>query len=162
MMHVWNKNISEGTNDINFKTYSEELGNMDVQTIPEEGIKSSPKNKNPPPRALKQWPTTLWIRPKEWSWDKMLALPFPRPRTPDVAGGELEPEYFWSYPHLAIHQTKKLLIILKDEWKTLAPSWSHGNFFPVSRSILSCCSIYWSITSPYFFFTSQLQYKLSN
>jgi hypothetical protein len=31
------------------KTYSEELGNIGVQTIPDEGMRSSPKNKNPPP-----------------------------------------------------------------------------------------------------------------
>lgn len=48
-----------------FKTYSEELGNMGVQTTPDWGMRSSPKNKNPPPRLLKQWPTTLRIRPRE-------------------------------------------------------------------------------------------------
>lgn len=91
-----------------FETYSIELGNMGVQTIPDEGIRSSPKNKNPPPCALKQWPTTLRIRPREWSWDTMLDLPFPRPMTPAVEGGVIGPEYFWSYPHLAMHQTNEL------------------------------------------------------
>lgn len=74
---------------------------MGVQRMLDEGMTSSPKNKNPPPRPLKQWPTTLRIRPREWSWDKMLVLPLPRPRTPAVEGEEVGLDNFWSYPHLA-------------------------------------------------------------
>lgn len=46
----------------------------------------------------------------------MLALPLPRPMTPAVEGGEVEPEYFWSYPHLAMHHTKKLLNYSEILW----------------------------------------------
>lgn len=71
-----------------------------VHTIPEEGTRSSPKNKNPPPRPLKQWPNTFFVMPMLNNCDTMFTLPFPRPRTPAVDGGECDPEYFWLYPHL--------------------------------------------------------------
>ena len=71
-----------------------------VHTIPEEGTRSSPKNKNPPPRPLKQWPNTFFVMPMLLNCDTMFTLPFPRPRTPAVDGGECDPENFWLYPHL--------------------------------------------------------------
>lgn len=80
--------------------YSKELRDIAVHAIPEAGTRSSPKNKNPPPRPLKQWPSTFRVNPIECNCDNMLALPLPRPKTPAVGGGECGPACFWSYPHL--------------------------------------------------------------
>jgi len=81
---------------------------MGVQTTPDWGMNWSPKNRKPPPLPLKQWPTTLRIRPREWSCDTMLVLPFPSPRTPAVEGGGLWPGCVWSYPHLPYNTQKTL------------------------------------------------------
>lgn len=88
--------------------YSAELREIGVHTTPEEGTRSSPKNKNPPPRPLKQCPTTFLVRPIAFNCDTMFALPLPRPRTPAVDGGECGPLYFWSYPHLQQEEQKKI------------------------------------------------------
>ena len=64
--------------------YSKELCNTGVQAMPEEGIRSSPKKRKPPPFPLKQWPKTLRVKPSSCSCEMMLDLPPERPRTPSV------------------------------------------------------------------------------
>lgn len=94
--------------------YSKELCEIGVHKIPDEGTRSSPMNKNPPPRPLKQWPTTFCVKPKACNCDTMLPLPLPRPKTPAVDGGGCDPENFWLYPHLQTggteHDGKQALI----------------------------------------------------
>lgn len=65
-------------------TYSIDLLNIGVQTTPEEGTRSSPMKRKPPPFPLKQRPTTLRVKPSSYSCDTMLDFPSARPRTPSV------------------------------------------------------------------------------
>ena len=155
-MHEPNSNISEGnkTSNIYINTYwEEELGEMGVQTNFCGSLTNpSPRNMYPPPFALKQWPTTLRIRPKFLSWDKMLVLPLPRPRTPAVVLGTTA-EYCWSFPHLVCNRqrnswlfrnehleckvyagdsTYKLWYHLKIEWIDSCPSTCKGYLSHIS------------------------------
>lgn len=80
--------------------YSKELCNIGTQVIPDLGTKSAPKNKNPPPFPLRQWPTTFCVIPMPLSCDEMLALLLLSPRTPAVGGEGCGPRFCRRYPHL--------------------------------------------------------------
>lgn len=71
-------------------SYSNFLFENGAQNMPDEGTKSSPKKRKPPPCALRQCPTTFRVRPKLCNCSKMLDFPIPRPRTPSVNGGREE------------------------------------------------------------------------
>lgn len=76
---------------VQLSTYTNKVSDMGIHTAFEEGTGSSPKNRNPPPFVLKQWPNTFLIMPSLYSCVIMLAFPFPRPRTPAVGGGAIGP-----------------------------------------------------------------------
>lgn len=93
---MFKKQISDCT----LPTYPSELRNIGVHDIPEDGTTSPPKNRNPPPRPVRQCPTTLLTWPRSLSCDTIVALLLLRPRTPAIEGGCCKSPFSWSYPQL--------------------------------------------------------------
>lgn len=132
----FNKQIS----NCSLFTDPSELRNIGVHDSFEDGTRSSPKNRNPPPRPARQCPTTLLTWPRSLSCDTIVALLLLRPRTPPTEGGGCKSPFSWSYPQLhgrGNRGKEDWYLVSKEEGQKVLP-WTKYSISSKKKKKINC------------------------